>query len=125
MVAVAIAMAIARTLCCQLAYRGCKHAEGDQASPPSPRHGLRDRLAYWGGTMRQIGLVCALALSVITGGFRMDWDPDRGPALPAFLRKHPSALAEVALVSPSRPAPPCPWPAEGQHPAAQVCAPSC
>ncbi len=79
--------------------------------------------------MRQIGLICALALSVITGGFHMDWDPDRGPALPAFLRNHPSALVEVALVTgvivPGDAAPPCPWPAEGQHPAAQVCAPSC
>ncbi len=78
--------------------------------------------------MRQIGLVCALALSVITGGFRMDWDPDRGPALPAFLGNHFSALAKVAFVTgaiaPGDAAPRCPWQAEA-HPAAQVCAPSC
>ncbi len=29
----------------------------------------------------------------------MDWDPDRGPAPPAFLRNHPSALAEAAFAS--------------------------
>ena len=49
--------------------------------------------------MRQMGLVCALTLSVITGGFRMDWDPEMGPAAPTFLRNHPSALAEAAFVA--------------------------
>jgi hypothetical protein len=73
------------------------HLEGEQA--PSPRHRLRDRRAYWGATMRQMGLVCALTLTVITGGFRMDWDPDLGPAPPAFLRNHPSTLAEAAFLS--------------------------
>jgi hypothetical protein len=73
-----------------------EHAEGEQA--PSPRHRLRDRRAYWGATMRQMGLVCSLVLSVISGGFRMDWDPDMGPAPPAFLRNHPSAFAEAAFV---------------------------
>ena len=29
----------------------------------------------------------------------MDWDPDKGPAPPAFLRNHPSALAEAAFVA--------------------------
>jgi hypothetical protein len=38
---------------------------------------------------------CALTLSVITGGFRMDWDP----AAPTFLRNHPSSLAEAAFVA--------------------------
>ncbi len=74
-----------------------EHAEGEQAF--SPRHRLRDWRAYWGATMRQMGLVCALTLSVISGGFRMDWDPDKGPAPSAFLRNHPSALAEVAFVT--------------------------
>ena len=74
-----------------------EHAEGEQA--PSPRHRLRDRRAYWGSTMHQMGLICALTLSVITGGFRMDCDPEMGPAPPAFLRNHPSALAEAAFVT--------------------------
>ena len=67
--------------------------------PPSPRHRLRDRRGYWHSTMRQLGVICALTLSVIGSGFRMDWDPDLGPAAPAFLRNHPSALAEAAFVS--------------------------
>ena len=49
--------------------------------------------------MHQMGLICALTLSVISGGFRMDWDPDTGPAPPAFLRNHPSALAEASFVT--------------------------
>jgi hypothetical protein len=49
--------------------------------------------------MHQMGLICALTLSVLTGGFRMDWDPDMGPAPPTFLRNHPSALAEAAFVT--------------------------
>ncbi len=74
-----------------------EHRKGEHT--PSPRHWLRDRQAYWGAAMHQMGLVCAPTLSVITGGFRMDWDPDRGPAPPAFLRNHPSALTEAAVVS--------------------------
>ncbi len=46
--------------------------------------------------MRQMGLICALALSVVMGGFRMDWDPERGPAAPTFLRNHPAEAAFVA-----------------------------
>jgi hypothetical protein len=61
---------------------------------PSPRHCLRDRRAYWGATMRQMGLVCAFVLPVISGGFHMDLDPDSGPAPPTFLSNHLSALAE-------------------------------
>ena len=33
------------------------------------------------------------------GGFRMDWDPAKGPAAPIHLHNHPSALAEAAFVS--------------------------
>jgi hypothetical protein len=44
--------------------------------------------------MHQIGIVCALILSVIVGGFRMAWDPALGEASPIFLKNHPSALAE-------------------------------
>ena len=76
-----------------------EHAEGEHA--PSPRHRLRERRAYWASTMHSMGLVCALTgtLSVITGGFSMDWDPVLGPAPPAFLRNHPSALTEAVFVA--------------------------
>ena len=72
-----------------------EHREGEHT--PSPRHWLRDRQAYWGATTHQMGLVCALALSVITGGFRMDCGPDRVPAPTAFLHNCPSAMAEAAF----------------------------
>ena len=49
--------------------------------------------------MHQIGIVCALTLSVIAGGFRMDWDPALGEASPIFLKNHPSALAESGFVT--------------------------
>ena len=49
--------------------------------------------------MHQMGLVCALTLSVISGGFRMDWDPALGEAIPIFLRNHPSAFEEAAFVT--------------------------
>ena len=76
---------------------GGEAAEGEQ--PPSPRHRLRDCLPYWRRTMHQMGLVCALTLSVISGGFRMDWDPALGEAIPVFLRNHPSAFEEAAFVT--------------------------
>ncbi len=49
--------------------------------------------------MHQMGLVCALTLLVITCWFCMDWDPEQGPAPPAFLCNHPSALAEATFVA--------------------------
>jgi hypothetical protein len=51
--------------------------------------------------MGAVGIFCALTLSVINGGFRLDreWDPTMGPAPPTFLRNHPSAFAEVQFVS--------------------------
>ena len=67
--------------------------------PPSPRHRLRERRGYWHSTMRQIGFVCALTLSVVTGGFRMDWDPALGPAQPILIHNHPSARAEAVFVA--------------------------
>ena len=58
--------------------------------------------------MHMMGLICALTLSVLSGGFRVDWDPVKGPAPPAFLRKknrnYPSALAEAAFVLDAIPA---------------------
>ncbi len=70
-----------------------EHAEGKQAFPPSPCHRLLDRRAYWGATMRQMGLFCALTFSILTGGFCMDWvGPRDGLSSTRFLRNHPSAL---------------------------------
>ena len=71
--------------------------EGEQ--PPSPLYRLLERLQYWRATMHQIGIVCALILFVIAGGFRMDWDPALGEASPIFLKNHPLALAESGFVT--------------------------
>jgi hypothetical protein len=51
--------------------------------------------------MSVLGLVCALTLSVIGTGFRLDkeWDPAMGPAPAVFLKNHPSAYAEAAFVT--------------------------
>ena len=76
-----------------------EEARAASEAPPSPRHRLRDRLGYWRSTMRQIGFTCALTLSVLQSGFRLDWDPAKGPAEPVFLRNHPSARAEAVFVS--------------------------
>ena len=46
-------------------------SEGPAAST-SPIGRLRARRSYWLATMHQIGLVCALTLSVIDTGFRLD-----------------------------------------------------
>lgn len=50
-------------------------------------------------TMRQIGFVCALTLSVINSGFRLEWDPALGPPPRRWLRNHPSAHEHAAFVS--------------------------
>jgi hypothetical protein len=60
---------------------------------------LRAHRAYWLATMHQIGLVCALSLSVIASGYRLEWDPATGPPRPCWLRNHPSALEHAAFVA--------------------------
>ena len=72
--------------------------EGPAAST-SPIGRLRARRSYWLATMHQIGLVCALTLSVIDTGFRLDWCPSAGPPPRRWLRNHPSARANSAFVS--------------------------
>jgi hypothetical protein len=76
---------------------GGDHEEGEQT--PSPRHRHQKHFLYWRAMMHQIGIVCALTLSVIAGGFRMDWDPALGEASSIFLKNHPSALAERGFVT--------------------------
>jgi hypothetical protein len=72
-------------------------AEGKHA--PSHRHSLHERRAYWATTMHTMGMICTLTLSVMSGGFRMDWDPPMGPASPNFLRNRPSAVSEEVFVA--------------------------
>ncbi len=51
---------------------------GTPASPTAAeplRERLRARRQYWDATMRQIGITCALTLSILTVGYRLEWDP--------------------------------------------------
>ena len=48
--------------------------------------------------MNVVGVTCALTLSIIAGGYQLEWN-EHGPAAAAHLRNHPSALAEAAFVS--------------------------
>jgi hypothetical protein len=47
--------------------------------PAAPDELLRTRLSsrrpYWLATMRQIGTICALTLSILSAGYRLEWDP--------------------------------------------------
>jgi len=70
-----------------------------ESSPASPVGRLRARRPYWLATMHQIGMVCATTLSVITSGYRLEWDPAKGPPPRCHLRNHPSANANAAFVS--------------------------
>jgi hypothetical protein len=49
--------------------------------------------------MHQIGFMCAMTLSILDAGYRMEWDPTLGAAPAAHLRNHPSAYAESDFVS--------------------------
>ena len=57
---------------------------------------LRARSSYWLATLHQIGLICALTLSVIDSGYRLESDPAKGPPARCWLRNHPSALEQAA-----------------------------
>ena len=72
------------------------------AGPPpaeTPLGRLRAHRPYWLRTMHQIGVVCALTLSVLDIGYRLDWDPARGRPSPVWLRNHPSAVSHRDFVS--------------------------
>ena len=73
------------------------YPQGEQ--PESPLHRLRTHRPYWVRTMHQIGMVCAMTLSILEAGYRLEWDPKTGHAPAACLRTHPSAYAESAFVS--------------------------
>lgn len=77
--------------------RGEAHEGAPAAASPVGR--LRAHRSYWLATMHQIGLICALTLSVIDSGYRLEWDPAKGPPARRWLRNHPSALEQAAFVS--------------------------
>ena len=65
----------------------------------SPLHRLRDHRGYWRRTMAKMGSVCAFTLSILASGYKLEWDPAKGPAAPAYLRNHPSAQSNSIFVS--------------------------
>jgi len=62
-------------------------------------HRLRAHRPFWLATMHLLGVVCPLTLSIITEGYRLEWDPDLGMAPPAHLSNHPSAHSHHAFVT--------------------------
>ena len=77
------------------------HLEKDETLPgkPSPLGRLKASLPYWRATMHCLGLVCALTLSIIADGYRLDWDPKEGIPPPVTLPNKQTALKEAAFVS--------------------------
>ena len=77
------------------------HLEKDETLPgkPSPLGRLKASLPYWRATMHRLGLVCALTLSIIADGYRLDWDPKEGIPPPVTLPNKQTALKEAAFVS--------------------------
>ena len=72
-------------------------------TPPgtaSPLHRLREHRPYWLAAMKKMGAVCALTLSILATGYRLEW-AEAGPATPAWLPNHPSAMADAAFVTES------------------------
>ena len=49
--------------------------------------------------MRQIGTVCALTLSILSAGYRLEWDPATGPPPAVHLANAKSAFENPAFVS--------------------------
>ncbi len=57
----------------------------------SPLHRLLQHRPYWLAKMKVMGTICAVTLSILASGYRLDWNPETGPAAPAFQANHPSA----------------------------------
>ena len=82
------------------AWRGELGPDAADAGPgSSPLGRLRAHRPYWLATMHQIGVVCALTLSVLDVGYRLEWRATRGPPPRCWLRNHPSASAHATFVA--------------------------
>ena len=57
----------------------------------SPLHRLRLHRPHWLAKMKVMGTICALTLSILATGYRLDWSMETGPAPPIFQPSHPSA----------------------------------
>jgi len=68
--------------------------EASQGEQPdeSPIGRLRSRRPYWAAAMRYLCMVCALTLSMLDSGYRLEWNPLTGPSPARWRRNHQSAL---------------------------------
>jgi hypothetical protein len=82
-------------------FNDADRGEASQGEQPdeSPIGRLRARRSYWAATMRHLGMVCALTLSVLDSGYRLEWNPLTGPPPARWLRNHPSAFELSDFVS--------------------------
>jgi hypothetical protein len=71
------------------------------AGPPSEllRDRLRSRRPYWVATMHKMGIMCALTLSILAGGYRLEWDRAMGPPAPGLFPNAKSAFTATEFVS--------------------------
>ena len=49
--------------------------------------------------MRQMGVICAMTMSIILDGYRLEWDPAKGPAPPVQLRNLASVKTDEGFVT--------------------------
>ena len=71
------------------------------AGPPPEllRDRLRSRRPYWVATMHKMGIMCALTLSILAGGYRLEWDRAMGPPAPGLFPNAKSAFTATEFVS--------------------------
>ena len=72
---------------------------GRKSPAQSPLHRLRQHRPYWLAKMKAMGTICALTLSILATGYRLDWSPKFGPATPVFQTNHPSASVHGSFTS--------------------------
>ena len=74
-----------------------------QGPAPEPlRERLRSRRAYWHASMRAMGVVCALTLSILSDGCRLEWDPITG-LLPRVHKRNAQSAARARFSPPPQP----------------------
>jgi hypothetical protein len=49
--------------------------------------------------MHKMGIVCALTLSILAGGYRLEWDEKKGPPAPGLFPNAKSVFAATEFVS--------------------------
>jgi hypothetical protein len=80
--------------------RTCGAREEDSGTATKPlRERLRSRRPYWRATMDTLGVICALTLSILDSGYRLQWAANKGVPPPVRLANTRSAFEHSAIVS--------------------------